>query len=80
MAPEDLYRALGQVEGQLSALTAAINSHANAVKERLDEFDGRHNELERRTRKVENRQHWYAGAVAAISIAASKFLPGIHST
>lgn len=76
---------LGEIKGQLTQLpllTKALEAHASAVQTRFKEGDDRHEKLEKRTRRVETRQHWYAGAATIIGILAEKFAPGIfgHST
>jgi hypothetical protein len=52
-------RALGRIEGQMTALIAAQAAHAQATAARDALFD-------HRIGKVEARQHWYAGAGAAV--------------
>jgi hypothetical protein len=48
--------------------------------EQLKIQDQRTTELEVRMRKVENRQHWYAGAGAVLGALFGKFVPGLfHS-
>lgn len=51
----EIHRSVGRIEGKLDTF---INQMA--------EHDKRTTELEVRTRKVENRQHWYAGAGAVV--------------
>jgi len=48
-------RAIGDLEGTVRAIDAKLDQHG----ERL-------NHHSKRIRKVENRQHWYAGAAATI--------------
>lgn len=53
-ASDDLHRAVGRIEGKLDTFIAQMKAH-----------DDRTTDLEVRTRKVENRQHWYSGVGAA---------------
>jgi hypothetical protein len=62
---QKLDRDLGRVEGKLDAFIAQMALH-----------DSRTTELEVRTRKVENRQHWYSGLGAAIGVLLGSF--GVH--
>jgi hypothetical protein len=51
----ELQRSVGRVEGKLDTFIA-----------QMAQQDDRTTDLEVRTRKVENRQHWYSGAAAVI--------------
>jgi len=61
----ELHRAIGRVEGKLDTFI-----------EQMKAQDNRTIELEVRTRKVENRQHWYSGLGAAIGLLLGSF--GAH--
>jgi hypothetical protein len=51
----DMHRAIGRMEGKLDS----VLEERKAERERITEIEGR-------TRKVENRQHWYSGAGAVL--------------
>ena len=53
----ELHRAVGRIEGKLDTFLAQMKAH-----------DDRTTDLEVRTRKVENRQHWYSGVTAVIGM------------
>lgn len=58
----ELQRAVGRIEGKLDAFIKQMESQ-----------DNRTTELEVRTRKVENRQHWYSGAGAIAGMLIGVF-------
>lgn len=61
---DDIHMALGRIEGKVEMLLdqgKIQDDRHNALDMR---FDVRSNKLEDRIRNVEQRQHWYAGAVA----------------
>jgi hypothetical protein len=58
----DLHRAVGRIEGKLDTFI-----------EQMKAQDNRATELEVRTRKVENRQHWYSGAGAIVGVLIGVF-------
>jgi hypothetical protein len=51
----DILTRLGRIEGKIDSYNTAV---ATQKKD--------HDDLEVRTRKVENRQHWYSGAGAVL--------------
>jgi hypothetical protein len=51
----EMHRAIGRMEGKLDH----VLEERKAERERLLDIEGR-------TRKVENRQHWYSGAGAIL--------------
>jgi hypothetical protein len=51
----DILSRLGRIEGKLDAFVKQMEAH-----------DNRTMDIEVRTRKVENRQHWYSGAGAIL--------------
>lgn len=51
----ELHRSLGRVEGKLDSLIESFGGQ-----------DKRHEELDRRVGRVEQRQHWYSGAATII--------------
>jgi hypothetical protein len=55
MSETELQRTVGRIEGKLDTFIAQMGHQ-----------DNRTTELEVRTRKLENRQHWYGGVAAAI--------------
>lgn len=61
----DLHRSVGRIEGKLDTFISQMATH-----------DVRTTDLEVRTRKVENRQHWYSGVAAAIGLVAGAL--GMH--
>jgi len=63
-----LSRDVGKISGQLATFITQMETH-----------DLRTTDIEVRTRKVENRQHWYAGATAAIGVLASKYIPALFN-
>lgn len=65
---EKLHQDLGRVEGKIDTFIAQMKAQ-----------DDRTTDLEVRTRKVENRQHWYSGAGFALG-AIIDFMVGHHST
>ena len=62
----DLSQAVGRVEGKIDAFIDQM-----AVQ------DKRTTDLEVRTRKVENRQHWYAGAATIVGGIIGRFIPSL---
>ena len=64
-ALSDLNRSIGRVEGQLGTFISQLKVQ-----------DERTTGLEVRTRRVENRQHWYSGAAAAIGATLGAL--GVH--
>lgn len=61
----ELHRAVGRIEGKLDTFITQMASH-----------DTRTTDLEVRTRKVESRQHWYAGAGWMLGMIAGAL--GMH--
>jgi hypothetical protein len=57
-----IYRAIGDLQGSVGELKGQVGTFI----EQMAKHDDRTTDLESRTRKVENRQHWYAGAGAAV--------------
>jgi hypothetical protein len=51
----DILSRLGRIEGKVDAFIKQMETH-----------DVRTTDIEVRTRKVENRQHWYSGAGAIL--------------
>jgi hypothetical protein len=49
----DILSRLGRIEGKVDAFIKQMEAH-----------DGRTTDIEIRTRRMENRQHWYSGAGA----------------
>jgi hypothetical protein len=52
----EIHRSLGRIEGALEE-----------IKRKLDDGDETMERHDKRLRKVEGRQHWYAGGVATIA-------------
>ena len=71
----EMHRSITQLCSQVGSVEGKIDTFLNQMKAQ----DDRTTDLEVRTRKVENRQHWYAGAGAALAILIDKFAPGIFS-
>lgn len=65
MSVPELQRTVGRIEGKLDTFIQQM-----AIQ------DKRTTDLEVRTRKVENRQHWYSGVAAAVGVALGMF--GVH--
>lgn len=65
MSGDEIQRALGRIEGQLGTFI-----------DQMKVQDSRTTELEVRTRKLENRQHWYSGAGAIVGVILGVF--GTH--
>lgn len=63
-----LYQLVGEVNGKLDTLVDRSKAR-DAADEKRDE----------RLRKVENRQHWYAGAVAVAVLFVKDFIPKWHT-
>ena len=63
----ELQRTIGRIEGQLGTFIAQMKTQ-----------DDRTTGLEVRTRRVENRQHWYSGAAAAFGAVLGTI--GVHIT
>lgn len=68
---------------QMQAAIVALSGQVGAIGGKIDTFidqlathDDRTTDLEARTRKVENRQHWYAGAATIIGALVGKYIPG----
>lgn len=57
---------LGRIEGKLDTFI-----------EQMRVQDSRTTDIEVRTRKVENRQHWYSVTGGLIGVLVGKFAPGI---
>ncbi len=55
VSEETIERSLGRIEGQLESLN-----------DKFDLQERRSNDHSKRIRHLENRQHWYAGAAAAL--------------
>lgn len=63
-----LDRDLGRVEGKLDTFITQMKAQ-----------DDRTTDLEVRTRKVENRQHWYSGAGAIVGLILGALgVNGVH--
>lgn len=58
----ELHRTVGRIEGKLDTFIAQMKAH-----------DDRTTDLEVRTRKLEARQHWYAGAAATVGAFIAYF-------
>lgn len=65
MSVPELQRTVGRIEGKLDTFIQQM-----AIQ------DKRTTDLEVRTRKVENRQHWYSGVAAAVGVLLGMF--GVH--
>ena len=63
----ELHRAIGRIEGKIDTFI-----------EQMRLQDERHGKLEGRMRKVEARQHWYAGAGTVVG-AIVAFFAKAHS-
>ena len=64
----DVRQDLGRVEGKLDTFIAQMKAQ-----------DDRTTDLEVRTRKVENRQHWYSGLGAAAGLLLGALgVNGVH--
>lgn len=61
----ELQRALGRIEGQLTGLDMSIKASLAAHKEDYAALNLRLN-------KVENRQYWFSGLAAAAGFVAAK--------
>lgn len=55
---------------QLMEKLARVEGKLDTFLKQMETQDNRTTALEVRTRKVENRQHWYAGVTAAIGAIA----------
>lgn len=62
-----LYQLVGEMNGKLDTLVKSSEARDAAA-----------GKLEERVRKVENRQHWYAGAVAVAVLFVKDFVPKWH--
>lgn len=62
----ELHRSVGRIEGKIDTFIAQMKAQ-----------DDRTTELEVRTRKVENRQHWYSGLGAALGAILGAM--GVHA-
>lgn len=70
----DLHVMLVRLEGKVDASADRTDTFIKQMAEQ----DRRSTDLEVRTRKVENRQHWWAGAAAVIGAMIGRLLPGAH--
>jgi hypothetical protein len=61
----DILSRLGRIEGKVDAFIKQMETH-----------DVRTTDIEARTRKVENRQHWYSGAGAILGAVLGAV--GVH--
>jgi hypothetical protein len=61
----DILSRLGRIEGKLDAFIKQMEAH-----------DVRTTDIEVRTRRVENRQHWYSGAGAVLGAVLGAV--GVH--
>jgi hypothetical protein len=61
----DILSRLGRIEGKLDAFIKQMETH-----------DVRTTDIEVRTRRVENRQHWYSGAGAVLGAVLGAV--GVH--
>jgi hypothetical protein len=64
----EVQRALGRVEGDLGALRVDVAAARTEAKDGAAKSD-------KRLRRVENRQHWYAGAGTIIGAFVGAFFP-----
>lgn len=62
----DLYRLVGNIDGKIDLMLA-----------QQEAADNRHSHLEGRVRAVESKQHWLAGAAAAVTAAATWIIRGM---
>jgi hypothetical protein len=69
----ELQRSINTLTGSVGTLSGQINT----FMAQMATHDERTTDLEVRTRKVENRQHWYSGAGAVIGIIIGKYAPGM---
>lgn len=63
---------LNRTMGRIESTAVATNQMIERIERQFDNHD-------KRLRKVENRQHWYAGAGSMIGIAIGYFVKG-HAT
>lgn len=82
MAQSDMIAELHRSITALSGQVGSVDGKMDAFIAQMKAQDDRTTDLEVRTRKIENRQHWYAGAIAVLAIAADKLMPGLfpHTT
>jgi hypothetical protein len=69
----ELQRSINTLTGNVGNLGGKIDSFMSQMETQAD----RTTDLEARTRKVENRQHWYSGAGAIVGVIIGKFAPGL---
>lgn len=70
---EDLHYLLGQIDGKIVLLIEQGRIQDNRHAKLEERLDGMFETLEKRVRNVEQRQHWYAGAVA-IGVAVISYM------
>ena len=77
-----LQRDLGRIEGKIDQFIKQMGIQDDRLSQQLASQDVKHYSLEKRVRAIEYRQHWYAGAAAALSALAThlgwKFTSGGH--
>lgn len=66
---DDIHFTVGKIDGKVSMLMQEVTAQGKIQ-------DDRAIALEIRVRAVESRQHWYAGAAAAISALAAYVFKG----
>jgi hypothetical protein len=65
-----LMESVARLEGKVDTFINQMAAQDNRTTVLVAEFGKSFSGLELRTRKVENRQHWYAGVAAAIGAVA----------
>ena len=68
---QSIQRDLGRIEGKIDQFIRQMGIQDDRFSAQMAAQDVRHDRLEKRVRTVENRQHWYAGAAAAVGAAGS---------
>lgn len=66
MESTELHRSVGRIEGKLDTFIAQMKVQDERTSALEVRQDARTAKLEGRVGKVENRQHWYAGAGAIV--------------
>jgi len=61
----DLHRAVGRIEGKV-----------DAILDKLEETDARHEKAEKRIGSIERKVHWYSGAAAVVAAALGYVMKG----